>query len=151
MNQISLRAFIGGVIDGVVEHVNLLGLSREKAGLVPLTLSRDQCVYVMEGEISDRLLDLFFGLQGLNTLHSRDSDSLGVNPVIVIYDFRRGTPKLTDDSRSRITGSKAIHIVVKANNQEMSEFVPSGADVLQVPLDYTEFLQVLQKHANALH
>ena len=151
MNQISLRAFIGGVIDGVVEHVNLLGLSREKAGLGPLTLSKDQCVYVMEGEISDRLLDLFFGLQGLNTLHSRDSDSLGVNPVIVIYDFRSGTPKLTDDSRSRITGSKAIHIVVKANNQEMSEFVPSGADVLQVPLDYTEFLQVLQKHANALH
>ena len=150
MNQVPLRTFIGTVIDGLVEYVNLLGLSREKAGLMPLTLPKDQWVYVVEGEISDRLLDLFFGLQGLNTSHSRDSDPLGINPVIVIYDLRRGTPKLTDDLRSRITDSKATHIVIKADNQEIPEFVPSGADVLQAPLDYIELLQVLQMHANAL-
>jgi HD-like signal output (HDOD) protein len=150
MNQVPLRTFIGTVIDGVVEHVNLLGLSREKAGLVPLPLSKDQWVYVMEGEISDRLLDLFFGLQGLNTSHSREPDPLSTNPVIVVYDLRKGTPELTDDSRSRIAGTNSIHIVIKENSQTVPEFVPSDADVLQAPLDFVEFLQALQKRAHAL-
>jgi HD-like signal output (HDOD) protein len=150
MNQVPLRTFIGTIIDGVVEHVNLLGLSKEKAGLMPLPLSKDQWVYVMEGEITDRLLDLFFGLQGLNTSHSRDSDPLGINPVIVVYDLRKGTPEITDDSRARISSSKSIHIVIKEDSREVPEFVPSGADVLQAPLDFIEFLQVLQKHAHVL-
>jgi HD-like signal output (HDOD) protein len=150
MDKMPLRAFIGTIIDGAVEHANLLGLSKEKAGLEPVTPSKDQWVYVMEGEISDRLLDLFFGLQGLNTAHSQDSDSLGANPVIVVYDLRMGALELTDNSRSRIAGSKAIHIVIKDDKLEMPEFVPSGADVLQTPLDFMEFQQVFQKHVNAL-